>query len=76
MNKLFMAEAWIEDAADMMDLCAPDSILKTGVDRAVGDGEIELAYRHSTALSIYGGSSEIMRSIIAQEALGMPRSRS
>jgi alkylation response protein AidB-like acyl-CoA dehydrogenase len=76
MNKLFMAESWIEDAADMMDLCAPDSILKTGADGAVGDGEIEFAYRHSTALAIYGGSSEIMRSIVAQEALGLPRSRS
>ena len=42
----------------------------------VGNGEIELAYRHSTALSIYGGSSEIMRSIIAQLTLRMPRSRS
>jgi len=41
MNKLFMAEAWIEDAADMMDLCAPDSILKTGVAGAPGDGEVE-----------------------------------
>jgi alkylation response protein AidB-like acyl-CoA dehydrogenase len=76
MCKLFMAEAWIEDAADMMDLCAPDSILKTGTDGAAGDGEIELAYRHSTALAIYGGSSEIMRSIVAQVVLGMPRSRS
>ena len=76
MSKLFVAEAWIEDAADMMDLCAPDSILKTGAPGAVGGGEVEFAYRHSTALSIYGGSSEIMRSIIAQEALGMPRSRS
>jgi alkylation response protein AidB-like acyl-CoA dehydrogenase len=76
MFKLFMAEAWIEDAADMMDLCAPDSILKTGEPGAAGDGEVELAYRHSTALSIYGGSSEIMRSIIAQVTLGMPRSRS
>ena len=36
MRKLFTAEAWIEDAADMMDLCAPDSILKEGVDGAVG----------------------------------------
>ena len=50
MRKLFTAEAWIEDAADMMDLCAPDSILKEGVDGAVGGGEIELAYRLSTAL--------------------------
>jgi alkylation response protein AidB-like acyl-CoA dehydrogenase len=76
MRKLFMAEAWIEDAADMMDLCAPDSILKEDVDGAVGRGNVELAYRLSTALSIYGGSSEIMRSIIAQLALGLPRSRS
>jgi alkylation response protein AidB-like acyl-CoA dehydrogenase len=76
MSKLFMAEAWIEDAADMMDLCAPDSILKVGAPGAAGDGEVELAYRHSTALSIYGGSSEIMRSIVAEQALGMPRSRS
>ena len=76
MRKLFTAEAWIEDAADMMDLCAPDSILKEGVEGAVGDGEVELAYRLSTALSIYGGSSEIMRSIIAQLTLDMPRSRS
>ena len=76
MRKLFTAEAWIEDAADMVDLCAPDSILKEGVEGAVGDGEVELAYRLSTALSIYGGSSEIMRSIIAQLTLDMPRSRS
>jgi alkylation response protein AidB-like acyl-CoA dehydrogenase len=76
MYSLFSAEAWIEDSADMMDLCAPDSILKQGVEAAPGNGEIELAYRHSTALSIYGGSSEIMRSIIAQLTLRMPRSRS
>jgi alkylation response protein AidB-like acyl-CoA dehydrogenase len=76
MFSLFSAEAWIEDAADMMDLCAPDSLLKKGEPGAAGGGEVELAYRHSTALSIYGGSSEIMRSIIAQKTLGMPRSRS
>jgi alkylation response protein AidB-like acyl-CoA dehydrogenase len=76
MRKLFLAEAWIEDAADMMDLCAPDSILTKGTDGAIAQGAIELSYRHSTAMSIYGGSSEIMRSIIAQVVLGMPRSRS
>jgi alkylation response protein AidB-like acyl-CoA dehydrogenase len=76
MRKLFIAEAWIEDAADMVDLCAPDSILGKGVDGSIGDGAVELSYRHSTAYSIYGGSSEIMRSIVAQVVLGMPRSRS
>ena len=76
MRKLFIAEAWIEDAADMVDLCAPDSILGAGVEGSIGDGDVELSYRHSTAYSIYGGSSEIMRSIVAQVVLGMPRSRS
>jgi alkylation response protein AidB-like acyl-CoA dehydrogenase len=78
MRKLFVGEAWIEDSADLMDLCAPDSLLKPGVEGAVGEGEgdVELSYRHSTAFTIYGGSSEIMRSIIAQVVLGMPRSRS
>ena len=60
----------------MLDLCAPDSILEEGADGAVGDGEVEFAYRVSAARSIYAGSCEIMRSIIAQLALGMPRSRS
>ena len=70
MRKLFIAETWIEDAADMMDLCAPDSLLEQGVDGCGRRRRVELSYRHSTALSIYGGSSEIMRSIIAQVALG------
>jgi alkylation response protein AidB-like acyl-CoA dehydrogenase len=75
MRKLFTAEAWIEDAADLLDLCAPDSLLATG-DGALGTGELELDYRRSASLSVYGGSSEIMRSIIAQLTLGLPRSRS
>jgi alkylation response protein AidB-like acyl-CoA dehydrogenase len=76
MRKLFTAEAWIEDSADMIDLCAPDSILAAGAEGVVAGGAVELDYRRSASLSVYGGSSEIMRSIIAQLALGLPRSRS
>lgn len=76
MRKLFSAEAWIEDAADLVDLCAPDSILCDGTDGAIGGGVLELDYRRSASMSVYGGSSEIMRSIIAQVTLGLPRSRS
>ncbi len=43
---------------------------------AAADGEAEFAYRLAAATAIYAGSSEIMRSIIAQQALGLPRSRS
>jgi alkylation response protein AidB-like acyl-CoA dehydrogenase len=72
MGKLFSAETFIRDAADLMDLAAPDSLF-LGRD---GASAIESAYRLAAATSIYGGTSEIMRSIVAQGSLGMPRSRS
>ena len=76
MTKLFGAETLIEDSADLMDLAAPDSILNVDAEGAAADGQIEHFYRLSAATSVYAGTSEIMRSIIAQAALGMPRSRS
>ncbi len=72
MAKLFSAESFIRDAADLMDLAAPDSVVVSND----GAGIVESAYRLAAATSIYGGTSEIMRSIIAQASLGMPRSRS
>jgi alkylation response protein AidB-like acyl-CoA dehydrogenase len=36
---------------------------------------VELGYRQSIGMTIYGGTSEIHRSLIAEQALGMPRSR-
>lgn len=76
MSKLFSAEAYIADSAELVDLAAPESLLVDGAPRNMNDGELEYGYRLSAATSIYGGSSEIMRSIVAQVALGMPRSRS
>jgi alkylation response protein AidB-like acyl-CoA dehydrogenase len=71
-SKLFSTEAFITDSADLLDLTAPDSLLRGDEDLAL----IERGYRHSTATTIYGGSSEIMRSMVAERRLGMPRSRS
>lgn len=75
MVSLFGAESYIEDASNLLDMAAPVSLFSSGPD-AVAGGEIEYAHRLSTATSIYGGTSEIMRSIVAQVVLGMPRSRS
>ena len=75
MSKLFSAEAYIEDSSDLVDLAAPESLVSAGSAGALSDGELEFGYRLSAATSIYGGSSEIMRSIIAEAVLGMPRSR-
>ena len=77
MAKFFSTDRFIEDAADLLDLCAPDSLGRGrygGGDP--GAAAVEFGYRLSTATSIYGGTSEIMKSIVAQESLGLPRSRS
>src|SRR5262245_23813181 len=76
MTKLFSSEQLAADARDLLDLAAPDSLLSRGAPGAAGDGRIEFSYRHAAGTRIYAGSSEIMRSVIAQLALGMPRSRS
>ena len=71
MSKLFSTERYHADAADLMDLTAPWSLFP-GRD---GLGHVEIGYRQSIGMTIYGGSSEIHRSLIAEQGLGMPRSR-
>lgn len=72
MSKLFASEFYIRDSARLMNMIGADSVLS-------GDDAIhsfELDSRLSTATSIYAGSSEIMRSLIAENSLKMPRTRS
>ena len=42
---------------------------------AVRGGLVEHAFRHAVVTTIYGGSSEVQREIIAGRALGLPRGR-
>jgi alkylation response protein AidB-like acyl-CoA dehydrogenase len=70
-SKLFTTEAYLADSIELTDLAAPWSLLE---DRH-GAGHIELGYRQSIGTTIYGGTSEIMRSIIAEHGLGLPKSR-
>jgi alkylation response protein AidB-like acyl-CoA dehydrogenase len=76
MSKLFATDTCQTDASDLLDLFAPDSLLRAGSDGAIAEGEPEFGYRVAAATRIYAGTSEIMRSIIAQLALGLPRNRS
>jgi 3-oxochol-4-en-24-oyl-CoA dehydrogenase len=71
-SKLFATESYQKDAADLFDLTAPDSMLLDHDTLAA----INLGFRHGIACSIYGGTSEVMRSLIAEQALGLPRTRS
>lgn len=70
-NKVFNTETFISDSADLLDLAAPESLARG----RTGLGLVEEGYRHSTATSIYGGTSEVLRSMVAERRLCLPRSR-
>jgi 3-oxochol-4-en-24-oyl-CoA dehydrogenase len=71
MGKLFSSEAFRGDSADLLDLCAPESLTETTGPAA----HINLSYRHAQGTTIYGGTSEVHRSVVAERALNLPRTR-
>lgn len=70
MVKLFSSERFRTDSADLLDLTAPESLLTDGP-----AAYLNLSYRHAQGTTIYGGTSEVHRSVIAERALGLPRTR-
>jgi alkylation response protein AidB-like acyl-CoA dehydrogenase len=71
MAKLFSSEKFLADAADLLDLTAPHSLSK----REGPAGFLNQCYRHAQGTTIYGGTSEVHRSMIAERTLGLPRTR-
>jgi alkylation response protein AidB-like acyl-CoA dehydrogenase len=75
MHKLWYAESMATDSAELIDMLAPEGLLAHGAEGAPVDGWVETLYRHAPVTSIYGGTSEVQRSIIAERGLGLPRTR-
>lgn len=71
MAKLFSSEKFLEDGSDLLDLTAPLSLSK----RSGAAEYVNQSYRHAHGTTIYAGTSEVHRSMIAERALGLPRSR-
>ncbi|MCJ2177527.1 acyl-CoA dehydrogenase [Novosphingobium album (ex Hu et al. 2023)] len=71
MAKMFSSELFIIDSRDLLDLTAPYSLSK----RKGAAGVVNLEYRHAHGTTIYGGTSQVHRSMIAEKGLGLPRSR-
>ena len=71
MCKLFGTESWAACCAELVERFAPHS-LEGGIEAlAVAEGEA----RSGIQATIYGGTSEVQRSQIAETCLGLPRSR-
>jgi alkylation response protein AidB-like acyl-CoA dehydrogenase len=75
MHKLWYAEAMTADASELVDMLGAEGVLAHGEGDAPVDGWVEHLYRHAAVTTIYGGTSEVQRGIIAERGLGLPRSR-
>ena len=71
MAKMFSSEKFLSDSRDLIDLTAPLSLSKRDGPAAL----INQCYRHAQGTTIYGGTSEVHRSMIAERGLGLPRTR-
>ncbi|MBA3055278.1 MAG: acyl-CoA dehydrogenase [Sphingomonadales bacterium] len=72
MAKLFTTESMYIDGSAIVEAAAPDSLVR-GLDK---DFDIvEVTMRRGMGMTVYGGTSEVHRSLIAEKSLGMPKSR-
>ena len=75
MAKLQITEAFVRASSELLHVLGVAGLLTTGETGAVLSGLVEHAFRHSVVTTIYGGSSEVQREIIAGRGLGLPRHR-
>jgi alkylation response protein AidB-like acyl-CoA dehydrogenase len=74
LSKLFSTEANQRHLSSLLDFIGEEAI-RQGDDASGFPGAVEDAFRKSVVTTIYGGTSEIMREIIAERQLGLPRAR-
>ena len=74
-RKLISSEASLRNTGLALEAIGPDGVLAGRAEEVPAGGLFEHEYRYSQVRTIYGGSSEIMRDIIAQKYLGLPRNR-
>ena len=72
--KVFGTEFQIEALRLLMEVVGQAAVVRKDSPSAVLLGELEHAYRAAPVRTFGGGVNEVMRDIIAQVALGMPRS--
>jgi alkylation response protein AidB-like acyl-CoA dehydrogenase len=75
MTKSFSAATYLEDAQAWAELAGPLALLAQDEPRRVAGGIFEEVLRQTPVNTIYGGTVEILRSLVAEIELGLPKSR-
>jgi alkylation response protein AidB-like acyl-CoA dehydrogenase len=75
MAKLYTSETFQSSAAALIDVLGVHGLRDRHDPDAPLGGWVEHAHRHAQVVTIYAGTSEIQRSIIAERHLGLPRAR-
>jgi alkylation response protein AidB-like acyl-CoA dehydrogenase len=73
MSKLFSTEALERASQDFNEMIGPDALRSPFDPTAPQNGQIQQIMRFSLGTTIYAGTSEVQRTIIAQRGLGLPR---
>jgi alkylation response protein AidB-like acyl-CoA dehydrogenase len=73
MAKLYSTESIVKHTEQLAQLVGPDALRSKLDPTAVRNGEIEHGLRFSLGSTIYAGTSEVQRNIIAQRRCGLPR---
>ncbi|MHB8572806.1 MAG: acyl-CoA dehydrogenase family protein [Candidatus Dormibacteria bacterium] len=74
-NKLFWSEVQKRMMDFALELEGPYSQLMHGSDYSLDDGAMQFHYLRSKGNSIEAGTSEVLRNIIAERVLGLPKGR-
>jgi alkylation response protein AidB-like acyl-CoA dehydrogenase len=75
MAKLYTSETFQSSAQELLDVLGVDGLRDRHDPDAPLGGWVEHAHRHAQVVTIYAGTSEIQRSIVAERHLGLPRAR-
>ncbi|MDG4669226.1 acyl-CoA dehydrogenase family protein [Mycobacterium sp. 236(2023)] len=73
MSKVFSTEALERASQDIVELVGPDALRSYLDPTAPERGRFDHTMRFSLGTTIYAGTSEVQRTIIAQRGLGLPR---
>jgi alkylation response protein AidB-like acyl-CoA dehydrogenase len=73
--RVFASEALIKDASDVLDMVGPLGLLPRGESGALVGGAFEWIHRFAQGTSIYGGTTDVQRNLIAEQKLGLARHR-